>query len=73
VSMSCVLAVLMQEWYFLLYVWKQSIIFCLSSSGVSSFFDSLSNSLRENIAHVATAAGAVVSDAPEPVFDRMQV
>lgn len=40
--------------------------------GVSSFFDSLSNSLRENIAHVATAAGAVVSDAPEPVFDRMQ-
>ena len=54
-------------------MWKQSIIFCLSSSGVSSFFDSLSNSLRENIAHVATAAGAVVSDAPEPVFDRMQV
>ena len=59
--------------FFLLHVWKQSIIFCLSSSGVSSFFDSLSNSLRENIAHVATAAGAVVSEAPEPVFDRMQV
>lgn len=47
--------------------------FVLNLLGVSSFFDSLSHSLRENIAHVATAAGAVVSDAPEPVFDRMQV
>ena len=60
--------------YFLLYVRKQSIIIvCSYSLGVSSFFDSLSHSLRENIAHVATAAAAVASDAPEPVFDRMQV
>ncbi|KAJ7387722.1 BSD domain-containing protein 1 [Desmophyllum pertusum] len=40
--------------------------------GVSKFLGSLSNSLRENISHVATAAAAVTSDGPEPVFDRMQ-
>ena len=40
--------------------------------GVSKFLGTLSNSLRENISHVATAAG-VTSDGPEPVFDRMQV
>ena len=41
--------------------------------GVSKFLGTLSNSLRENISHVATAAAAVTSDGPEPVFDRMQV
>ena len=40
--------------------------------GVSKFLGTLSNSLRENISHV-TAAAAVTSDGPEPVFDRMQV
>ena len=40
--------------------------------GVSKFLGTLSNSLRENISHV-TAAAAVSSDGPEPVFDRMQV
>ncbi|XP_078361629.1 uncharacterized protein LOC144645987 [Oculina patagonica] len=40
--------------------------------GVSKFLGTLSNSLRENISHVATAAAAVTFDGPEPVFDRMQ-
>ena len=40
--------------------------------GVSKFLGTLSNSLRDNISHV-TAAAAVTSDGPEPVFDRMQV
>ncbi|XP_068748602.1 BSD domain-containing protein 1-like [Montipora capricornis] len=40
--------------------------------GVSKFFGSLSHSLKENISHVATAAAAVTSDGPEPVFDRTQ-
>ena len=39
---------------------------------MSKFLGTLSNSLRENISHV-TAAAAVTSDGPEPVFDRMQV
>lgn len=39
---------------------------------MSKFLGTLSNSLRENISHV-TAAAAVSSDGPEPVFDRMQV
>lgn len=40
--------------------------------GVSKFLGSLSTSLRDNISHVATAAAAVTSDGPEPVFDKKQ-
>ena len=40
---------------------------------MSKFLGTLSNSLRENISHVATAAAGVTFDGPEPVFDRMQV
>ena len=47
-------------------------ILTLYTVGVSKFLGTLSNSLRENISHV-TAAAAVTSDGPEPVFDRMQV
>ena len=47
-------------------------ILTLYTVGVSKFLEILSNSLRENISHV-TAAAAVTSDGPEPVFDRMQV
>ena len=47
-------------------------ILTLNTVGVSKFLGTLSNSLRENISHV-TAAAAVTSDGPEPVFDRMQV
>ena len=48
------------------------LFFSFHPEGVSKFLGTLSNSLRENISHVATAAG-VTSDGPEPVFDRMQV
>ena len=47
-------------------------ILTLYTVGVSKFLGTLSSSLRENISHV-TAAAAVTSDGPEPVFDRMQV
>ena len=40
---------------------------------MSKILGTLSNSLRENISHVASAAAGVTSDGPEPVFDRMQV
>lgn len=40
---------------------------------MSRFLGTLSNSLRENISHVASAAAEATSDGPEPVFDRMQV
>ena len=40
---------------------------------MSKFLGTLSNSLRDNISHVATAAAGVTSNGPEPVFDRMQV
>ena len=39
---------------------------------MSKFLGTLSNSLRDNISHVATAAAGVTSNGPEPVFDRMQ-
>lgn len=40
---------------------------------MSRFLGTLSNSLRENISHVASAAVEATSGGPEPVFDRMQV